>query len=134
MSSSLHTGIRTLIHREQTMSDTREYHGVLILLGDQPLITPSLINQLISAKYATGKRIIAPRYKGKRGNPVLFDRSLWPELLAITGDEGGKSVIEKYRMDMAEVEIKNETLNDDVDTWEAYQRMVEIWNRRSSLS
>lgn len=127
MSSSLRAGINELMQREQADPDKRAYQGALILLGDQPLVSTALIHQLIRARDATGKRIIVPRYKGKRGNPVFFDRSLWPELLAITGDEGGKRVIGSYPLDVTGIEIADENLNEDVDTWEAYQRVLEIW-------
>ncbi len=101
--------------------------GALVLLGDQPLITPSLLNRLIATKYSTGKRIIAPSYNGKRGNPVLFAADLFPELLTITGDEGARSVIEKHRTEVGMLDIDDEELWYDIDTWEEYQKILHIW-------
>jgi molybdenum cofactor cytidylyltransferase len=134
MSTSLHTGIHILMQRNEILargeSSFPRCEGALVLLGDQPLITPSLLNQLIERKYATGKRIIAPLYNGKRGNPVLFDATLFPELLAVTGDEGGRSVIEKHRTDVSTIDIDDTQSWYDVDTWEAYQQVLHSWENK----
>jgi CTP:molybdopterin cytidylyltransferase MocA len=106
---------------------TSECAGVLVLLADQPLITSALLDQLIEMKYTTGKRIIAPFYNGRRRNPVLFDASLFPELLTMTGDEGARSVIEKYSTEVERLDIDDARLWYDVDTWEAYQEVLRVW-------
>jgi len=125
MSTSLRVGLRTLLHEDAHNA----VDGVVILLGDQPLLTSSIIDTLITTRYATGKRIIAPLYAGKRGNPVLFERSLFAELMEVTGDEGGRSVIERHREDMATIAVDNAVADYDVDTWEAYQQAVKVWQQ-----
>jgi molybdenum cofactor cytidylyltransferase len=127
MSTSLRLGIQTLQVHGYTKSPGESVDSVLVLLGDQPLITVQHIDALIATYKTTGKRIIAPTYEGKRGNPILFDASLFPELLEVTGDEGGRSVLERHREEIATVEMGNPLANIDVDTWEAYQRVVEVW-------
>ena len=126
MSTSLHMGLRTLKANEQT-SSTSMVDSALIMLGDQPLITPQMIDTLITTRRTTGKRIVAPLYDGRRGNPVLFDASLFAELLATTGDEGGRSVIERHRQELATVEVNDPMANFDVDTWDAYQGLLQAW-------
>ncbi len=131
MSSSLRVGIQALLEQgEHTPQAARQIEGALILLGDQPLITTHVIDRLIAAKQQTNKRIIASLYDGKRGNPVLFDASLFPELLAVSGDEGGRSVIEQHRAEMATIEAGSAQASYDVDTWEAYQQVVAAWHSR----
>lgn len=144
MSTSLHKGIQTLMNQDNhpgqetvetdlapsTSFPTIQCGGALVLLGDQPLITPTLLNQLIEAKYTTGQRIIAPFYNGKRRNPVLFDADLFPELLTTTGDEGGRSIIEKHRAEMGILDIDDSQLWYDVDTWEAYQQVLHTWQEQ----
>ncbi len=76
MSSSIHVGLRELMRDEQ---QTQTIKGVLIMLGDQPLMTEHIIDALIEQKAVTDKRIVAPLYGGKRGNPVLFDASLFTD-------------------------------------------------------
>jgi molybdenum cofactor cytidylyltransferase len=121
MSTSIHRGIETLQAQEPSSG------SALIILGDQPLITSEVIDTLINTWQQTGKRIVAPLYEGKRGSPVLFDASLFPELLQVTGDEGGRSVLERHRKEVELVEVGNAITNYDVDTWEAYQQIVEAW-------
>jgi len=123
MSTSLRKGIEAL------MSSSRTVDGALIVLGDQPLMTSHVLNTMIATKQATGKRIVVALYNGKRGNPTLFDASLFPELLEITGDEGGRKVIEQHRQEMATLEIGEDTPNYDMDTWEAYQQVQVMWKQ-----
>ena len=128
MSTSLHKGIQFILANGYR-SDLPPYHvdSALILLGDQPLITPQIIHKLITAYRTAGKRIVAPLYKGKRGNPVLFDKSLFPELIEVTGDEGGRTVLERHRDEVELVEMGDTQANFDVDTWEAYEQVVAAW-------
>jgi molybdenum cofactor cytidylyltransferase len=131
MSTSLRAGIQALIHKENTEGATEHsIAGVLIVLGDQPLMTASILDTLIASKYATGKRILIPFYNGERGNPVLFDASLFPQLLEITGDGGARSVIERHRSEVARIELGASMASYDVDTWDAYQAVVAQWEKQ----
>ena len=128
MSSSLRAGIQILLtdgYKNEQLS--YQVDSALILLGDQPLITPKIIDALITAYRSTGKPIVAPLYKGKRGSPVLFDKSLFTELIEVIGDEGGRTVLERYRHEVELIEIEDSLANYDVDTWEAYEQVVEAW-------
>jgi len=130
MSTSMRLGIQTLQINGYTKYAGEEVDSALVLLGDQPLISAQDIDTLIATYRTTGKKIISPTYEGKRGNPILFDASLFPELLEVTGDEGGRSVVEHHRYEMVTVEMGNPLANIDVDTWEAYQRVVEVWEHK----
>jgi molybdenum cofactor cytidylyltransferase len=128
MSTSMHLGIQILISNGYTKNKaTYAVDSALIVLGDQPLITPRVIDSLITTYRTTRKRIVAPLYDGKRGSPVLFDKSYFPELLEISGDEGGRKVLERHREDVEVVEISDTVANFDVDTWEAYQQVLQAW-------
>jgi molybdenum cofactor cytidylyltransferase len=131
MSTSLRAGIQALIEREnKAEAPMHSLAGVLIVLGDQPLMTARILDTLIASKRATGKRILIPFYNGERGNPVLFDASLFPELLEITGDGGARSVIERHRSEVAHIELGASMASYDVDTWDAYQEVVAEWERK----
>ena len=132
MSTSMHLGIQTLQTNGYTKSSDKEINSTLVLLGDQPLISAQHIDTLIATYRTTGKRIIAATYEGKRGNPILFDASLFPELLEVTGDEGGRSVLERHREEIATVEMGNPLANIDVDTWDSYQRVIEAWKQNKA--
>jgi molybdenum cofactor cytidylyltransferase len=135
MSTSLHMGLRALTaitnknnHQASDVPDST-INSTVILLGDQPLLTASIIDTLIATRQTTSKPIIVPLYNGKRGNPVLFDARFFPELMEVTGDEGGRSVIMRHPQDVVTVEQGDATASYDIDTWEAYQQVVAEWQR-----
>ncbi len=67
--------------------------GIIFTLADQPFIPPAVYDLLIK-KYASGLDLLTfPLYKGRRGNPALFDRCTWPRLMGLKGDEGGRQII-----------------------------------------
>jgi molybdenum cofactor cytidylyltransferase len=133
MSTSLHLGVQLLISNgyKKRVSPS-EVDSALIVLGDQPMITSKIIDTLVAIYRATGKHIVAPLYDGKRGNPVLLDASLFPELLEVTGDEGGRTVLERHPQEVELVEMSDALANYDIDTWEAYQWALEVWGNRRS--
>lgn len=128
MSTSMRVGLAYL--QTQIDAGVSDVNSALIMLGDQPLVTPHILDTLIDTWHTTGQRIVAPLYDGKRGNPTLFAASLFPALLEVTGDEGGRSVVEQHRQELATVELGNAVANYDVDTWEAYQQVVELWQQK----
>ena len=135
MSTSLRAGIRFLMRLNRPLDDSSassnsSIDSVIVLPGDQPLITSAIIDRLIAQRQATGKRIIASFYAGKRRNPVLFAADLFAELLQVTGDEGGRSVLEQHREEVLKVEHDDIAASYDVYTWEAYQQVVAEWQRR----
>ena len=69
-------------------------NGALFVLGDQPMIKPDTINILIET-YAIKGGIVAPTYKGKRGNPVIFDQRFFPQFFSLQGDTGGREIINR---------------------------------------
>jgi molybdenum cofactor cytidylyltransferase len=112
MSTSMQAGLRAL--RE-------EIQAVLIVLADQPALTIALLDRLVTRYRATGAAIVAPFYRGRRGNPVLFDRSLFSELLAAEGDRGGREVLARHREQAEQVDVDDPAVVMDVDTWQDYE-------------
>lgn len=87
-SSSVQAGLRAL---------RPDVQAVIFLLADQPTVQPEVLQALVWTYRQSLAPIVAPRYRGgARGNPVLFDRSTFPELLALTGDVGGRPLIQRY--------------------------------------
>ncbi len=95
--------------------------GILIALGDQPLLKTRTINALIRT-FDQGKGgIIVPSFQGTRGHPVIFHRKFKKELLNLKGDVGGRSIIENHAEDVRVVPVKSIGVIKDVDTWPAYK-------------
>ncbi len=90
--------------------------------GDQPFIDESTVISLQKAYYEGRGLIIAPTYNGKRGSPVIFDEYFKTALLSITGDTGGKTVIEANQEKLYEVPMENTAAGLDIDTREDYKK------------
>lgn len=67
--------------------------GAFVFLGDMPRTPPTILPELAAALAAAGALAAAPSFKGQRGHPVLFSAALFPELRALSGDEGARSVL-----------------------------------------
>ena len=96
--------------------------AVLVALGDQPSLAPSIIPALLAARRTTPKLIVAPRYRDGQGNPVLFKREIFPELLRLTGDQGARPIIQKEpaRVEWVELDLP---MPPDVDTPDDYEKI-----------
>lgn len=93
--------------------------AAIFLQVDLPHVGTELLAALIALHRSTGALIVAPRVDGRRANPMLFDRALFPELLALHGDVGGRAVAEKYVAQTAWVDWSADILR-DIDTPEDY--------------
>lgn len=113
MSASIRRGIQAIDPRSQ---------GILIALGDQPLLQTRTINALIHAFVQRKGSIVLPSYRGRRGHPVLFARCYEKELLKLRGDVGGKSIIKIYSGSIIEVRTRSEAVVKDIDTWKGYKK------------
>lgn len=98
--------------------------GMLVHLVDHPYLTPALVQEMIRRFYETKKRIIVPKFHGKRGHPVIFSRELFAELLSAPADQGAKAVVNAHRADTLEIETEEAGIALDIDTPELYQQHV----------
>jgi molybdenum cofactor cytidylyltransferase len=105
-----------------------DVQAALFILADQPAITPEIIAALLERYRETGAPIVVPTYRGKRGNPALFDRSLFAGLMKVRNDQGGRRLINMYGERTERVEVGSEAVLIDVDTEEDYKRFKEnLW-------
>ncbi len=82
--------------------------GLILCPVDHPLISSFLVSQLIHEFDSTGKQVVLPTHKRKRGHPVIFRASLYDELLAASPDVGARQVVWAHETDLAEVETDEE--------------------------
>lgn len=112
LSGSLRTGIAAV--RESSA-------GALIMLGDMPAVTAGDIDRMVGAFAGSGGRcIVRATCRGKRGNPVLLPRSLFPAVAALEGDTGARHLVEAERVPVIDVEIGSAAAT-DVDTRDALE-------------
>lgn len=112
MSSSIRSGLETLSNIEPGLD------GVVIMLCDQPFITPGALNDLVEAHRQTGKAIVASEYAGVRGVPAFFSSELFAELATLAGNEGAKRVIANHPDEVTTVSFPAGIV--DVDTPQDY--------------
>jgi molybdenum cofactor cytidylyltransferase len=94
--------------------------AALVCLGDMPLVTGRMIDRLLAAYDPDeGRLIVLPVFHGKQGNPMLWDRRFFPEILAISGDSGARFLVGKHSACVAEVEMADDAVLRDFDTTES---------------
>lgn len=108
--------------------------AALFIQGDQPLITPDLLQSIIDRFAQTEASIVQTAHDGRRGTPVLFARRFFSELFTVTGDEGGRSLIRRYPEEVATVNISAPHILRDIDTREDYEELRRRHNRESAAS
>ena len=97
-----------------------ESDGAVVCLGDMPQVDASLIDRLIGAfDPDRGALVIVPTFEGKRGNPVLWSRRFFPDLMAIEGDIGARHLIGRYGEAVLELPMEGKGALTDIDTPEA---------------
>ncbi len=111
-SSSIRAGLRAV---------PKKNGAVIFLLADQPQVTPQLLRAMVERHTANLPAIIAPMVGEQRATPVLFDRTTFPDLQALTGDMGGRAIFVKHSLTY--LAWHDESLLLDVDTSKDYERI-----------
>jgi len=125
MSTSIRRGLQVM-HRKSG--------AILISLGDQPFLKTRTINALIRAFELRGGGIVVPSFRGRKGHPVIFHRRYARELMELSGDMGGKSVLLRNTRQIKIVPVKSEGVVEDIDTWKAYQKALRMRRGRDEKS
>jgi molybdenum cofactor cytidylyltransferase len=128
-------GVRTVANEEwergqatSVLAGLRASGGraAVVLLGDQPFVGAEAVERLVAA-FAEGAKVAVATYGGKRRNPVLFSREVWPLLEAeLAGDEGARSFLRRHPELVVEVPCEGVGDPADVDTREDLERMEEM--------
>jgi molybdenum cofactor cytidylyltransferase len=96
--------------------------AAIFLLADQPQVTPSILRALMEKHAEDLYPVVAPMVMDRRANPVLFDRSVFPEMAVLQGDVGGRAIFRQHRVEY--LPWHDDRLLLDVDTPEMYQRLI----------
>ncbi len=108
ISSSLRVGLDALTRSPRAA-------GAFVVLGDQPAVPRSVVERLLAEYRAGTTQAVVPRYRYTRGNPVLFDRSLWARLMSLEGDQGARTLLQAHPEWVTEVWVDHLPPR-DVDT------------------
>jgi molybdenum cofactor cytidylyltransferase len=135
LSPSLLAGVKVVVNQsyEQGMASSLraglsaldpQSAATLIILGDQPFTLPQTLDQIIQAYRDSGAPIVIPTWQGTRGNPVLLDRSVFPEALALEGDVGCRAIFGNHLEEIVNVEVEDRGVLLDIDDREDYERLA----------
>ena len=117
MLSSIRCGLRAL---------PAECDAVLVVLGDQPSVTPQLIATLIDAYAgAPGRGIVVPAHNGRRGHPLLLAARYRDEVLHAHDGIGLHGLLQAHENDVLEIAVSDDGVVSDVDVPDDYRRAVE---------
>jgi molybdenum cofactor cytidylyltransferase len=116
MGASIRCGVKGLL---KLFPDIK---GAILLVSDQPFISSSLLNQLIATHESSGKQIVASHYNNTVGVPVLFSNEIFPELLVLEGQQGGKKILFSNNDRLTSVDFQKGNI--DIDTVADYDRLI----------
>lgn len=109
ISSSIKLGIQALYEKEE------QFSGILFGVCDQPYVSLESLERLVNDYLNEEEKIACLSYEGEMGNPVVFHPDYKKELLALTGDVGGKKVVKRHMEEVFLVEVKQKRELFDID-------------------
>jgi molybdenum cofactor cytidylyltransferase len=98
--------------------------GIILFLVDHPLISAALVNGLVTEFYRSGRPIVVPTLRGKRGHPVIFGAPLYGELLAAPVDQGARAVVWAHAAEVLEVPTDEEGVLLNLNDPETLRRVM----------
>jgi molybdenum cofactor cytidylyltransferase len=111
MSTSLQAGVRA----------AGVCDAAIFLLGDQPYVTSTLLDQLIERFAETGKAVVRPLAGARPANPVLLSAALFSEILEQRGDVGGREIVERHPFEVSLVPLADLGVVVDIDSPADYE-------------
>lgn len=103
------------------LNELLDLDGVLFLVSDQPWLKRETVEAEIRLFLANSDKIIALSHDGQRGNPCIFPKRFFSQLLALEGDRGGSAVIRRHEDDLLLLEADEIELR-DIDTKDEFER------------
>lgn len=90
-------------------------NAALILLADQPFVRPATLNRICEEYRRSHPQIVIPLYSGFRGNPVLLDQSVFPEVIALGGDVGCRAIFGNHLEGIVKLPVDDVGILLDID-------------------
>lgn len=114
------SGQATSVRRGIEWARTHEADAALFALGDMPWVAPSTYRALVDTWRATEVGIVVPTHRGQRGNPVVFGARHFEALASVSGDTGGRALMEREPVER--VAVDDPGIHRDVDQREDLER------------
>ena len=108
--------------------------AALVVLADQPFVRPDTLDRLIACHQESKPQIIIPTYRGFRGNPVLLDRSVFPELQGLSGDVGCRAIFGSHTENICKLAVDDVGILLDIDSQEEYQKLEKAYAAKPAES
>jgi molybdenum cofactor cytidylyltransferase len=122
LSASLKAGLRAV---------PPDAEGMLICLGDMPLVSGEMLDRLAGAfDPEEGRAIVQPTFRGKQGNPMLWSREFLPQMLTLGGDVGARHLAAQHADRLVEVEMPDDAVLRDFDTTESLRTLPDTAGKR----
>jgi len=102
------------------------FSAVMYLLADQPMIRSSTIDLLLDQFYYSEKDICVPIFEGQRGNPTIFKRSIYEEIMMLDGDIGARNIIRENAEGVLYVDIKDPLCFIDIDSQDDLENLLSL--------
>lgn len=99
--------------------------GLILCPVDHPMISAELVARLIDEFDSTGKLIVLPAYRGRRGHPVIFGAALYDELLSASPEVGARQVVWEHSAEVAELPTEQEGVVLNINDPETLKRALE---------
>jgi molybdenum cofactor cytidylyltransferase len=106
--------------------------GALIVLADQPFVRAQTLDLLIDHYGQSNAQIVIPTYKGFRGNPVLLDRSVFSEVMSLTGDIGCRAIFGNHLEGIVKLPVEDIGILLDMDSKDDFELLRDF--RTGSVS
>lgn len=114
MLRSYQVGVAALTDEEQLPD------GVLLALGDQPHLPVAVIRRVMAQALEAPNAVVIPSHQQRRGHPIYLPRRLWPDLLALAGDESLRDLLNRHGGEIVYVTVDTASIRQDMDRLEEY--------------
>jgi molybdenum cofactor cytidylyltransferase len=115
MGTSLRTGLSAL---------SASVKAAFVVLADQPFVRPETLDRMIACHRNSAAEITIPLYRGFRGNPVLLDRAVFPELMGLSGDVGCRAIFGSHPQGIHKIDVDDPGVLLDIDSCEDFEKLT----------
>lgn len=98
--------------------------AAFVVLADQPFVQPETLDRMIASHRESAAEITLPLYRGFRGNPVLLDRAVFPEVMGLSGDVGCRAIFGSHTQGIHKLTVDDPGILLDIDSFEDFEKLT----------